>query len=253
MSYILDALRKSDLQRQRGATPTLLTAQATAAESRRPENWIYGLIAAVLVGAGIVIGWLYPWQSEPPTSAGETIAAKPLDSGPRQTTPAAVTPAAGPVPPDPSRNQVQEMPVRKQAAQAAPASTGPAATHDRPAPSLSNAETRGMPPNAVTTAPELAPTPVPEKPVTAGLTDSASEQRAMTMSELPLAIRQELPSMQISLHLYSTRPKNSFVSIDNRTLREGEELAPGIRLEQITPDGMIFSYKGYRFRRGVQQ
>ena len=109
-----------------------------------------------------------------------------------------------------------------------------------------------MPPNAVTTAPELAPTPVPEKPVTAGLSDSASEQRAMTMGELPLSIRQELPSMQISLHLYSTRPKNSFVSIDNRTLREGEDLAPGIRLEQITPDGMIFSYKGYRFRRGVQ-
>jgi hypothetical protein len=35
-------------------------------------------------------------------------------------------------------------------------------------------------------------------------------------------------------------------------LQEGEDLAPGIRLEQITPDGMIFSYKGYRFRRGVQ-
>ena len=109
-----------------------------------------------------------------------------------------------------------------------------------------------MPPNAVTTAPEVAPTPVPEKPVTAGLTDSASEQRAMTMSELPLAIRQELPSMQISLHLYSTRPRNSFVSINSRMLQEGEDVAPGIRLEQITPDGMVFSYKGYRFRRGVQ-
>jgi len=74
----------------------------------------------------------------------------------------------------------------------------------------------------------------------------------MTMGELPHSIRQELPSMQISLHLYSTRPKNSFVSVNSRMLQEGEDVAPGIRLEQITPDGMIFSYKGYRFRRGVQ-
>jgi general secretion pathway protein B len=236
MSYILDALRKSDQQRQRGATPTLLTAQVMAAEPRRPENWIYGLIAAVLVGAGILIGWLQPWQSEPPVPEGapiarEVIAAKSRESSPRPTAPAPVTAAPEPVSTDTNRNQAR----------------------DRPAPSLSNAGTRGMPPNAVTTAREVAPTPVPENPATAGLTDPASEQRAMTMGELPLSIRRELPSMQISLHLYSTRPKNSFVSIDNRTLREGEDLAPGIRLEQITPDGMIFSYKGYRFRRGVQQ
>ena len=30
------------------------------------------------------------------------------------------------------------------------------------------------------------------------------------------------------------------------------EVAPGLKLEQITPDGMIFSYKGYRFSRGVR-
>ena len=236
MSYILDALRKSDQQRQRGATPTLLTAQVMAAEPRRPENWIYGLIAAVLVGAGIVIGWLHPWQSEPPAPEGanvarEVIAAKSRESNPRPTAPAPVTAAPEPVSKDRNRNQAR----------------------DRPAPSISNAETRGMPPNAVTTAPEVAPTAVPEKPVTAGLADSASEQRAMTMGELPLAIRQELPSMQISLHLYSTRPWNSFVSINNQMLQEGAYPAPGLRLEQITPDGMIFSYKGYRFRRGVQQ
>lgn len=236
MSYILDALRKSDQQRQRGVTPTLLTAQAIAAEPGRPENWVYGLIAAVLVGAGIVIGWLHPWQSEPPapegaTVAREVIAAKSRESSPRPTAPAPVTAAPEPVSKDRNRNQAR----------------------DRPAPSVSNGETRGMPPNAVATAPEVAPTPVPEKPVTAGLTDSASEQRAMTMGELPLAIRQELPSMQISLHLYSTRPWNSFVSINNQMLQEGAYPAPGLRLEQITPDGMIFSYKGYRFRRGVQQ
>jgi len=74
----------------------------------------------------------------------------------------------------------------------------------------------------------------------------------MTIGELPASIRQELPGMQISLHLHSTKPGNSFVSINNQMLQEGAYPAPGLRLERITPDGMIFSYKGFRFRRGVQ-
>ena len=226
MSYILDALRKSDQQRQRGATPTLLTLQATAAEPGQPAYWIYGLIAAFLVGAGIVIGWLHPWQQQPP--AGEAIAAKPLESNARQTAQAPVAPA--------------------------PATVSPshAMARDRPTPSVSTAERRGTPPQAVATASTEPLKRVPGEPVTKGMTDPAQEQTVMTMGELPLAIRQELPSMQISLHMYSTRPKHSFVSINGRMLQEGEDLAPGIRLEQITPDGMIFSYKGYRFRHGVQ-
>ena len=235
MSYILDALRKSDQQRQRGATPTLLTAQLTAAEPRQPENWIYGLIAAVLVGAGIVIGWLHPWQSEPPAREGAPVAreasvAKSPESSPRRTAPAPLTDTPAPVPPGPVRSQAR----------------------DRPAPSASSAETRGMQTDAVATVPKEALTPRPERPVTTAPTESAREQRVATMGELPVTIREELPGMQISLHLYSTRPRNSFVSINGRMLQEGEDLAPGVRLEQITPEGMIFSYKGYRFRRGVQ-
>ena len=250
MSYILDALRKSDQQRQRGATPTLLTAQEPAAEPRQSAYLIYGLFSAVLVGVGIVIGWLHPWQSEQPAPAGETIAAKPIVSGPRQTTPAPVT--AVPVSPDVTRNQERELPIRKSTAQPAPASPGAATTQGRPAPSLSNAEKRGTPPKTVVAARQEALTPVRENPGYTGLTDAAPEQRVMTMGELPLSILQELPSMQISLHLHSTKPANRFVSINNQMLQEGAYPAPGLRLEQITPNGMVFSYKGDRFRRGVQ-
>lgn len=252
MSYILDALRKSDQQRQRGATPTLLTAQEPAAEPKQFAYVIYGLISAVLVGAGIVIGWLHPWQSEQPAPAGEAIAAKPIVSGPRQTTPAPVTPV--PVAPDATRKQAQELPIQNSTsvAQPAPASPRAATTQGRPAPSLSNAEKRGTPPKTVIAAPQEALTPVSEKPVDTALANPAQEAKVMTMGELPLSILQELPSMQISLHLHSTKPANRFVSINNQMLQEGAYPAPGLRLEQITPDGMVFSYKGYRFRRGVQ-
>ena len=109
-----------------------------------------------------------------------------------------------------------------------------------------------MPPKAVATDPTAALTRAPEKPVTTRLTDPAQEQRVMTLGELPLSILQDLPSMQISLHLHSTKPANRFVSINNQMLQEGAYPAPGLKLEQITPDGMVFSFKGYRFRRGVQ-
>ncbi len=42
------------------------------------------------------------------------------------------------------------------------------------------------------------------------------------------------------------------IGIGSRIFREGDAVAPGLQLEEITPDGMIFGYKGYRFRRGVK-
>src|SRR4051812_28648241 len=64
MSYILDALRKSDQQRQRGLAPTLLTAQAATSGTRSPSLLAYGSLAVVLLAVGVVIGWLRPWQEQ---------------------------------------------------------------------------------------------------------------------------------------------------------------------------------------------
>jgi general secretion pathway protein B len=40
--------------------------------------------------------------------------------------------------------------------------------------------------------------------------------------------------------------------INETMLRQGDSIAPGLRLEQITPDGVVLGYKGYRFQRGVR-
>jgi general secretion pathway protein B len=215
MSYILDALRKSDQQRQRGATPTLSAAPAIAAEPKRPAFLLYSLLAAALVSSGVVVGWLRPWLPEQPAPAVQPSAAKPLQSSPSQAAPAPL-----PVLPDMTKK--------------------PDPVQFPPAPAT--------PPQA----PAAAPKVVPEKPANTGLNDPMQEPGVMALAELPLSIQQEIPKMQISLHAYSAKPKDRLVSIDNRLLREGDSPAPGIRLEQITPDGMIFSYKGYRFRHGVR-
>ena len=74
----------------------------------------------------------------------------------------------------------------------------------------------------------------------------------IALTELPLAIQQELPPLSISVHAYSAKESDRLVGVNGRLLHQGDEVAPGFKLEEITPSGMVFSYKGYRFRRGVK-
>jgi len=244
MSYILEALRKSDKQRQRGTAPTLLTAQATVAAPRQPAVLWYVLLGGALVGAGIVVGWLRPWQPEQPAPATAPVAAaKPPASSPRQTAPAPL-----PVSPEIAGKPEQEQPPAQKstsAARPAPVPTGAVIKQDLPAPART--EMQRAPPKAVAAVPKQAATP---KSASVN-TGAAQEPSVVTMAELPLPIQQEIPGMSIAVHAYSSQPRDRLVSINDRLLREGMSVAPGLTLEQITPDGMIFSYKGYRFSRRV--
>ena len=248
MSYILDALRKSDQQRQRGAAPTLLAVQESAVGRKQPAFLAYGLLAAVLISAGMVIGWLRPWQPEHAAPGRpESVAAKPLESTPRQPAPAPSEMAPQPKPEPKLQNATRP-------AQAAPAHSEMAPQRKpQPNPELparAKPQTDGPPRNADAAAPGRTTAPAPERPVDAA--DAAGEQTVISMAELPLSVRQGLPPMTVSVHAYSANPAARMVGIDNRILREGETVVPGLKLEQITPDGMIFSYKEYRFRRGVK-
>jgi general secretion pathway protein B len=218
MSYILDALRKSDQQRQRGTAPTLQTAHMGTQAHKRPVVLVYGALGTILIGAGIAIGWLHPWQSEQPAAA--IGAARTLESASRGNAPlpanSVLTPSA---PPTMTANTQPRRTSRGSDAAAKPAAMTSAAL---PADS-------------------------------AGAATAAQQNKVMNLSELPPAIQQEIPPMSISVHAYSPRPSDRMVSINDRMLREGGAVQPGLALEQITPDGMVFSYKGFHFRRGVAE
>jgi len=252
MSYILDALRKSDLQRQRGAAPTLLAVQESTPARTRPALLAYGLLAAVLVGAGIVIGWMRPWQPEQAAPVRpEPVAAKPLESTPPQPAPA---PSETVPQPKPEPN-LQNPPLPARAA-LTPSEIAPQPKPKRkPKPELparAKPQTDGPPREADAAAPGTTTAPAPERPVDTASAEAAGVQTVISMAELPPSVRQELPAIKISVHAYSANPGGRLVSIDNRILREGDFVVPGLELEEITPDGMIFAYKGYRFHRGVK-
>ena len=98
------------------------------------------------------------------------------------------------------------------------------------------------------TTQEIAAAPVQHN---AAKPDGDAQQNVVPVYELPAAIQREIPDMAVQLHAYSNKPSERLVSINSIRLREGGYLMAGLRLEQITQDGMIFSYKGYRFKRGI--
>jgi general secretion pathway protein B len=252
MSYILDALRKSDQQRQRYAAPTLLTLQPSAVVRKRPAFLSYGLLAAVLIGTGIVIGWLRPWQTEQAVPAkAEPVAAKPLESTPRE--------------PAPAQPEMAPQPKPEQALQNAPQPAQPAVAPSEMAPqpkptskrkpelsARAQPQTDGSSREAEAPAPGRTAAPAAERPADSDGADDAGGQTVISMAELPSAILQALPAMKISVHAYSDNPAARLVGIGNKILHEGDYVAPDLQLERITQDGMIFSYKGYRFRRAVR-
>jgi general secretion pathway protein B len=240
MSFILDALRKADQQRQRSAPPTLATAPAPAAQSRQTALWWYGLLAAVLMSVGILIGWMHQWQPEPALQAIPPDASRSVESNTTQLAsaplPALPVPPAKPENPHSSRES-------SAVAQSIPSPSGARTPMLMP---IVNRQ-----PTAAAASPGEEPAPVPEEHAHPGAGDAARESAAMAPTELPPALQQEIPKLVILIHSYSSNPKSRFVFINDRKWREDEYPVPGLKLEQITPDGVIFIYKGYRFRRGI--
>ncbi len=248
MSYILDALRKSDQLRRRNSAPTLLPGLAAAEEPKRAPLLAFGALALVLLGAGIAIGWLRPWQEASPVPVAAAM--KPPE--PSRQAEVLPPPAAVPQAPAPA---LAQAPSAEPAARAAPAPAAESAA--RPAraaspPAAAEAHSARHAPVAKAVG-KPAPAPV-QKAAPRGSPAGAVPQVTIVsnMSDLPVTIQQELPAMSISVHAYSAKPAERLVGINGRLLHEGDAVAPGLTLEQISADGMILSYKGYIFRRGVR-
>ncbi len=259
MSYILDALRKAEQQRQLGIAPRLLSVQATPERNTRPAFLFYGLTAVALTGAGVAIGWLQPWQ-QAPHSATESLVTRAPEPGPRPAMPPPQT--LLPELSGPQQNTSEHKPLS--AVESAPTIELESLKRDAPVPpkTLEPARKSGSKTAAhashttATPARETAAAPVRDGAGTHGLAATvpaapAQAQGAVSVAELPLAIQREIPAMSIPVHTYSSTPKERIVAINGRLLQEGEYLAPGLKLEQIAPNGVIFSYKNYLFRQGL--
>ena len=233
MSYILDALRKSDQQRRLGGVPTLSYAAVAAVALERSPMLFHGLLAVtLLIAVGMAVAWLRP---VPPMSPEPVIMLAPIAAKPFAL-PASL-PLAAQLPAAPAN--VEAVPVRHEA---------PVAKVPVPVPAVPSPP-RKLSASVATKARNGSPPAATASQVRA---DEMSGKKPLASPAMPASIRKTLPVMSVAVHAYSSAPGDRLVSINGRMLREGDILAPDLKLEQITPDGMIFTYRGYRFRRSAQ-
>ncbi len=65
MSYILEALKKIDQKReQKDQTKSLTFLGTVVPEAKKRPRWVYPVIAALLLNAGVMIWWIGPWRSD---------------------------------------------------------------------------------------------------------------------------------------------------------------------------------------------
>lgn len=66
--------------------------------------------------------------------------------------------------------------------------------------------------------------------------------------DLPDDIQQELPDITVSVHIFAHEPEQRRARVNGRMQYQGDQLAAGLTLEEITPQALIFSYKNNLFR-----
>lgn len=222
MSLILDALRKAEAERQRGAVPGLHAAgPAPRPAPRRPLPRAPWMLAMGL-GLLLIVTWA-AWAWMRAGDRPDAVRATSVQAAAAPAERAAPAPAAWP--------QVVSAPP-------APAPTRPAAAAAPATPSPAAATAVKT---AVKTAATVAPTTVPTTaPTTADPAPPAPRPapiltQVRRLAELPPELRRELPPLQVSGSVWSEQATARFVVLDGQVLREGDAAAPGLVLVKLTP------------------
>jgi general secretion pathway protein B len=210
VSFILDALRKSEHERQRSTVPGLAQVPLATPQPQVPR-WALAVMG-VLAAALLVIGGAW-WQS---TRA-------PVQAATTATTPPATVERSLDVPPPALQRSPQP---------AAPARVPP----QESTPSLAAAAGPGA---AADTA-ELPRSSLSER-------NSPSEAPSLPSAASLAAEGVLVPALRLELHAYSGRPRDRFVFINGRKYGEGDRLAEGPQLVSIEPTGAVLTHAGRRF------
>jgi hypothetical protein len=71
------------------------------------------------------------------------------------------------------------------------------------------------------------------------------------LRDLPPEVRNRLPEIRLSLHLYAAEPSSRKIRIGGRTITEGEIVSGELAVARITRDGVIFRFHDQLFFLGA--
>jgi general secretion pathway protein B len=240
MSYILDALKRADAERERGQVPGLHTQSIGHLPSteRGPglPRWALlggGGAALVVVAA---LAWRMgadanaPWPSPPP--APEPAPAPVAVAAPAPVAVIAAAPAVEPPPAAPEIDPVEPTPAPATGADMAPAPPPRPVREGKPA-ATRLAAAPATPARATVRAPEPAP---------------AAPAAVPLLAELPGSLRQQLPALTVTGSVYSDDARSRFIMLNGEVAKEGSQPAPGLVVERIESKSAVLRFKGQRFR-----
>ncbi|MBK6386540.1 MAG: general secretion pathway protein GspB [Rhodoferax sp.] len=237
MSYILDALKKADSERERGAIPGIHAQQVPyMAVTAKPAGNLK-LVLWLIVGLLTVILGALAWRM---TSTGDALPVQVAAAPPSLPPPA---PAADSGKPAVVASSVPQTP--PPTTEAAPAKPEPANASSAAVKTAAKDKAAMSKPTTVRT--ETRPVAKAAAPK-AGVTAASAETRVYALAELPDDVQRDLPKLTISGGTYSSNPAQRLLIVNNQVFLEGGQPAPGVTVEQIRQNAAVLSFKGYRYR-----
>jgi len=224
MSFILDALKKSENERQQQAPAEFATVPSSPGTPSAPRwLWVLGILLAINVIALLAIT-LRPNSSPSVTPAAEQARSVPEPVVTEKTEAAASRPTAFSDQLEKARRELPERPT-------VGAATAKAAASDADA----NNASRSV--------------------VSMNLSESASTRANQgsnfallpSLFELQLNNEVALPDLHVDIHVFSTEPSDRFVFINMSKYRENDQLSEGPIVREITRDGVILDHRGQEF------
>lgn len=234
MSFILEALKKSEQQRQQQqGSPRKVRQRTLSFSARTSGRSLRWLLAASLPLTLLAVWWLVSGPAPvtlPPAATGQevvavtTAPAQASDLAPPAVIPPPVAVEPAPVPrdflaePTTSARNLAPQPAADIAAE--PATDAEVATVVVAPPS----------PRAIAS--------VTAAPVSAGLP---------RYLDLPRELRERMPRLTMSMHFHVADPARRLVRINDRLLHEGDWLSDDLQLVEITPSGATLDFLGKSF------
>lgn len=243
MSYILDALRKSERERQQTDPLVLNPVGSDAIElPGRRVGWIGAVAVFVVVAVALSAYWIVVSNRVTPATVPKTSTVS-TQSSKTTSGPEAVL--------------AEKTPSEAKAIRPAPELKPSPFVATRPRSSV-----RDLAKEARTTH----PTPAPSTPTTVVATPSAKNQNSAEtktpaatpvamakepikfLRAMPADFQRELRDLSVTIHIYAPDEADRILYINNRQYRAGDQVRDGVVVEEIVPDGAVLSYHGQRFK-----
>jgi general secretion pathway protein B len=244
MSFILDALKKSESDRQRQSGPALFEVRVAPPRTRLPL-WAIAIALLLLVNLGVVMWMLLKHQAHGGTPSPTTTAAAGAGSAGTATAIA----AQGSSPPSAITGTAAKVPLVATSAAATTGVAPPAVTRapSAPLPPPPLGPPSAAPSAEATNAEDYAPAEEPTGPGLGGHVHRGTASGVPLYQDLSSTPGTKLPQLRLDLHVFAARVEDRFVMINMHKLHEGDTLPEGVHLDSITPEGAVLSFNGSKF------